>query len=47
VGGESGHAFDDNYDDQTALWAQGKMLTWAYGGKAVDQATKNTLTLTP
>ncbi|TQF03739.1 penicillin acylase family protein [Kitasatospora acidiphila] len=47
VGGESGHAFNDNYDDQTGLWAQGKMLTWAYSGQAVDQATKNTLTLQP
>ncbi|TWF98294.1 penicillin acylase family protein [Kitasatospora viridis] len=47
VGGESGHAFSDNYDDQTDLWRQGKLLTWAYSASAVDQATKNRLTLTP
>ncbi|MFF7632437.1 penicillin acylase family protein [Kitasatospora sp. NPDC008050] len=47
VGGESGHAFSPNYNDQTALWSQGKMLTWAYSSAAVNSATKNTLTLTP
>lgn len=47
VGGESGHAFQANYNDQTALWAQGKMLPWAYSADAVDKATKNRLTLTP
>ncbi|GAA1247952.1 penicillin acylase family protein [Kitasatospora nipponensis] len=47
VGGESGHAFHANYNDQTDLWSQGKLLTWAYSGDAVDKATKNRLTLTP
>ncbi|WP_035798538.1 penicillin acylase family protein [Kitasatospora mediocidica] len=47
VGGESGHAFQANYNDQTALWAQGKLLPWAYSKAAVDAATKNRLTLTP
>ncbi|MGF1429989.1 penicillin acylase family protein [Kitasatospora sp. LaBMicrA B282] len=47
VGGESGHAFSPNYNDQTTLWSQGKLLTWAYTGSAVDGATKNRLTLTP
>lgn len=47
VGGESGHAYSDNYDDQTPLWQQGKLLSWAYSSDAVDKATKNRLTLTP
>ncbi|MCX4747164.1 penicillin acylase family protein [Kitasatospora sp. NBC_01287] len=47
VGGESGHAFSPNYDDQTSLWSQGKLLTWAYSSGAVNSATKNRLTLTP
>ncbi|WP_035846660.1 penicillin acylase family protein [Kitasatospora azatica] len=47
VGGESGHAFHDNYDDQTDLWRQGKLLPWAWSSSAVDQATRNKLTLTP
>ncbi|MDH6117993.1 penicillin amidase [Kitasatospora sp. GAS204A] len=47
VGGESGHAFSPNYDDQTALWSQGKLLTWAYTSSSVNAATKNKLTLTP
>jgi penicillin amidase len=47
VGGESGHAFSDNYDDQTDLWRQGKLLPWAWSANAVDQATRNKLTLTP
>ncbi|PYC82670.1 penicillin acylase family protein [Streptomyces tateyamensis] len=47
VGGQSGHAFDDNYDDQTELWQQGKLLPWSYSAAAVNQSTKNTLSLTP
>ncbi|MFI9270703.1 penicillin acylase family protein [Kitasatospora sp. NPDC052896] len=47
VGGESGHAFSPNYDDQTDLWSQGKMLTWVSSPAAVDAATKNRLTLSP
>ncbi|MER5641815.1 penicillin acylase family protein [Kitasatospora sp. NPDC002227] len=47
VGGASGHAFHDNYNDQTALWARGDLLPWAWSSAKVDAATKNTLTLTP
>ncbi|MFD9130229.1 penicillin acylase family protein [Kitasatospora sp. NPDC059571] len=46
VGGESGHTFHGNYNDQTDLWAAGSLLTWAYSAKAVDQGTRHTMTLT-
>ena len=47
IGGASGHADDPNYNDQTALWAEGKLLTWAYSKSAVQAAAKDTLTLNP
>ncbi|MBV2152350.1 penicillin acylase family protein [Kitasatospora sp. SUK 42] len=46
VGGASGHAFHDNYNDQTDLWLKGKLLTWAYTPDAVEKATKHKLVLT-
>lgn len=46
VGGASGHAFNDNYNDQTALWAKGELLPWAWSPEAVDQATRHRLVLT-
>ncbi|MFF7992951.1 penicillin acylase family protein [Kitasatospora xanthocidica] len=46
VGGASGHAFHDNYNDQTDLWLKGKLLTWAFGPDAVEKATKHKLVLT-
>jgi penicillin amidase len=45
--GASGHALDAHYTDQTALWADGRTLPWAYGRKAVRAATEDTLTLVP
>lgn len=45
--GNSGHAYHDNYVDQTELWAEGKTLPWAFSASAVDKATKGTLTLRP
>lgn len=45
--GNSGHAFNDNYLDQQELWRTGRTLPWAFGTKAVDAATKDTLTLRP
>jgi len=45
--GESGHAFDEHYTDQTDLWADGRTLSWPYARKAVEAATKDTLTLVP
>ncbi|MFF2748714.1 penicillin acylase family protein [Kitasatospora sp. NPDC058048] len=46
VGGASGHAFHDNYNDQTDLWLKGKLLTWSYSPDAVEKATKHKLVLT-
>jgi penicillin amidase len=46
VGGESGHAFHANYNDQTDLWLKGKLLTWAFTPDAVEKATKHKLVLT-
>ncbi|MER7772446.1 penicillin acylase family protein [Kitasatospora sp. NPDC096140] len=46
VGGASGHAFHENYNDQTDLWLKGKLLTWASSPDAVEKATKHKLVLT-
>ncbi|MFD8411723.1 penicillin acylase family protein [Streptomyces sp. NPDC059650] len=45
--GASGHAYHDNYTDQTTLWAKGDMLDWPFGKEAVDKATVYRLTLNP
>lgn len=45
--GQSGHAFHKNYTDQVDGWATGEQYAWAFSTKAVDAATKDTLTLTP
>ncbi|RKN04161.1 penicillin acylase family protein [Streptomyces radicis] len=45
--GASGHAYHDNYTDQTDLWADGEYLPWAYGRDAVEESAEHTLTLTP
>ena len=45
--GASGHAFHDNYTDQTEAWAKGQQYTWYHSTQAVDDATKETLTLQP
>ena len=47
IGGASGQPYDPHYDDQTQLWANGQLLTWAYTKSAVQAATVDTLTLTP
>ncbi|MER6996893.1 penicillin acylase family protein [Streptomyces sp. NPDC000410] len=46
LAGASGHAYNAHYTDQTELWAKGELLDWAYGEKAVDAATQDTLVLT-
>jgi penicillin G amidase len=46
VGGASGHAFHDNYNDQTELWIKGELLPWAWSPEQVEQATKHKLVLT-
>jgi penicillin amidase len=45
--GESGHAFNSWYVDQTPLWQNGTQFAWAYSRAAVDTAGKYTLTLQP
>lgn len=45
--GASGHAYHGNYTDQTDKWANGELLPWAFGRKAVDAATEDTMALTP
>ena len=45
--GESGHAYDSHYTDQTELWLEGKTLPWAFSPEAVGAATAETLTLRP
>ncbi|MFF9865160.1 penicillin acylase family protein [Streptomyces sp. NPDC013953] len=45
--GASGHAYSAHYTDQTDKWAKGELLDWAYGEKAVDAATADTLVLKP
>jgi len=45
--GVSGHAFHDNYVDQTELWVEGRSLPWLSSRDALDETTEHTLTLLP
>jgi penicillin amidase len=45
--GTSGHAFHDNYVDQTDLWSEGRTLPWLWSRAAVEESAEHTLTLTP
>ncbi|MFI5496353.1 penicillin acylase family protein [Actinoplanes sp. NPDC051859] len=45
--GQSGHAFDDHYDDQQQLWRAGQTAPWPFHPPAVAAATRADLTLTP
>ncbi len=45
--GVSGHPFNSHYTDQTDLWATGETLPWAFSESAVEDAGRDTLTLTP
>jgi penicillin G amidase len=45
--GVSGHAFARNYDDQTSLWAAGRMLPFVSTPAAVDARTADRLRLSP
>ncbi|MGO2746636.1 penicillin acylase family protein [Microbacterium sp.] len=45
--GASGHAFHPHYVDQTENWAVGTQTQWAFTPDAVDEATVDTLVLTP
>ncbi|TWD79090.1 penicillin amidase [Kribbella amoyensis] len=44
--GVSGHAFTDNYTDQTDLWVKGETLPWAFTKGAVEAKREHTLTFT-
>ena len=39
--------FDQHYDDQTDAWAQVRSYAWPFSLKAVQAASKDTLTLRP
>jgi penicillin amidase len=45
--GASGHAYHANYVDQTDKWADGELLAWPFGQEAVEEATEDTMALTP
>ncbi|WP_165989200.1 penicillin acylase family protein [Streptomyces sp. YIM 98790] len=47
LSGNSGHAYHDNYTDQTGMWARGEYLPWAWSDEAVADTTTDTLTLRP
>ena len=47
LAGASGHAFHDNYTDQTELWASGRTRAWPFTREAVEDATTARLTLAP
>ena len=45
--GNSGHAFNPNYEDQVTAWQTGQQFPWAWTDAAIQQAEEATLTLTP
>ena len=45
--GVSGHAFHDNYTDQTELFVDGRTLAWPFSRDAVTDSREETLTLVP
>ncbi|MFW6694543.1 penicillin acylase family protein [Streptomyces sp. MAR4 CNX-425] len=47
LSGASGHAFHPNYTDQTTAWAKGELYEWPFSDKAVEEATGDTMTLSP
>ncbi|MEY9872220.1 penicillin amidase [Streptacidiphilus sp. MAP12-33] len=47
IGGASGHAFDQHYDDQMQMWVDGELLTWPFSQQAVNATAKDKLALTP
>ncbi|MFF9018102.1 penicillin acylase family protein [Streptomyces sp. NPDC014870] len=47
LSGASGHAYHDNYTDQTDKWVKGELLDWPFGKAAVDASAKDTLVLKP
>jgi penicillin amidase len=47
LSGNSGHAFDANYDDQFELWRTGQNLPMRWDRASINAETTHTLTLTP
>lgn len=47
LSGASGHAYHPNYTDQTTAWAKGELYEWPFSDKAVQEAAKDTMTLSP
>ena len=45
--GNSGHAFDPNYDDQFELWRTGLNLSMPWARSTVESHATHTLTLRP
>ncbi|SDN89226.1 penicillin acylase family protein [Actinacidiphila guanduensis] len=45
--GESGHAYNAHYTDQTDKWAAGELLPWYFSDERVDKAAKAKMALTP
>ena len=45
--GNSGHAFNPNYEDQVDAWQSGAQFPWAWSAEATEQSQEATLTLTP
>jgi penicillin amidase len=45
--GNSGHAFDDHYNDQSEAWAKNELFDWPFSEKAVRDAGGDELTLLP
>ncbi len=45
--GASGHVASGHYRDQTRDWVDGHTLPWAFGRRAVEQATQHRLVLEP
>lgn len=45
--GVSGHAFHDNYVDQTDRWVAGQTLPWYFSRDRLEETAEDTLTLVP
>ncbi len=45
--GNSGHAFDEHYDDQVSAWMDNQTFAWPFSEKAVRAAAGDELTLVP
>lgn len=45
--GASGHAFHENYTDQTDLWVNGQSLPWSFTRADIEGAVEHQLTLQP